>query len=128
MTGSICLIDDDELFRRNLAEQLRALGRRVEEAGDAERGLRLLESRTFEASIVDVLMPDIDGIELIARIRSRWPDMHLIAISGGGRLSTALCIDLARLTGADDCIRKPLNAHDILARMPGGSANTSVQA
>ena len=127
MTRSICLIDDDELFRRNLAEELRALGQPVEEAGDAERGLRLLESQAFETSVVDVLMPDVDGIELIARIRSRWPAMRVIAISGGGRLSADLCIDLARLTGADACVRKPLSARDILARISAGPPDASVQ-
>jgi DNA-binding response OmpR family regulator len=128
VNGSICLIDDDELFRRNLAAQLRALGLDVHEAGNGAAGETLLASRDYRATILDMLMPDIDGIEMIGRIRSRWPKMRIIAISGGGRIRSEFYLQLAKEVGADAYLGKPLHGRDLMPLIAPDDRGTEIQA
>jgi DNA-binding response OmpR family regulator len=114
MTEAVCLIDDDQLFRNGLGDELRALGQAVDEAASAKAGLALMARRTYSTAIVDVLMPDTDGIEAIERIRARWPTMRIIAISGGGRISAEHCLEMAHQIGADAYLRKPLHGRDLM--------------
>ena len=118
MKPLIGLIDDDELFRLGLAEDLRSLGQPVELAKDAKGGLALLETKPLAAIIVDILMPKVDGLEFIVRIRQRWPDLYIIAISGGGKIGSEFYLGLAADSGADACLKKPVSGRDILAQIP----------
>ncbi len=128
MDHPICLIDDDDLFRLNLADELRALGHGVDEASTARAGEALLTRQSYRTVVVDVLMPVMDGIELIEKIRARWPLLRIIAISGGGRIAAELCLELAEQMGADAFIRKPLHGRDIVSRINCGLLGSPTQA
>ncbi|MDO8801082.1 response regulator [Phenylobacterium sp.] len=114
MRRTICLVDDDDIFREFLALELRALGQPVDEAPDARTAEALMAKSTYAAAIVDIIMPDVDGLEMIGRIRRRWPSTRIIAISGGGRISADECLEMAGHLGADAHMKKPLRGRDIL--------------
>ncbi|HEY3890247.1 MAG TPA: response regulator [Caulobacteraceae bacterium] len=110
MAKLVCIIDDDELVRAKIGQDLRALGFDAVEVADSRDLLQLLAERPVDAVVVDLVMPDKDGVELIAEIRRGWPKVRIVAISGGGRIGPNLYLKIARQMGADACLTKPVRA------------------
>jgi CheY-like chemotaxis protein len=113
----ICVIDDDDLIREHIKALLEREGYQVVEAADARAGLALIDKARPEAVLVDIIMPDKDGVELIAEIRRRWPDLKVVAMSGGGRVGPNLYLQIAEKMGADACLKKPLTLADLTAAL-----------
>ena len=109
MSKTICIVDDDELIRAYVGQVLTPKGFEVLEAADAGSALKVIDEHAPFAALIDVIMPDCDGLELIAQIRRRWPKLRIIAISGGGRLGPTVFLDTARRVGADACLSKPIS-------------------
>lgn len=84
----------------------------VDTAADA---LELLESSPFELVIVDLFMPDMDGLETIMAIRRDHPTLKVVAMSAGG----PEVLDPARLLGASWTLRKPFRPGDLVAAVDG---------
>ena len=82
----VCVIEDDELVRARIGDMLRDAGHAVFEAESADRGIDLIRSEKADVAVVDILMPDRDGLEAIGQLRRTRPDLRIIAISGGGRV------------------------------------------
>jgi len=91
-----------------MARMLESDGFTVFEAENAQGGLSFLAATTPDVVLVDLIMPDKDGIETIAEIRQKWPDVQVVAISGGGRVGPSLYLNLAQKLGASACLTKPL--------------------
>jgi CheY-like chemotaxis protein len=113
----ICVIDDDELVREHVSALLGSEGYQVTEAADARAGLVLIDQTRPQAVLVDIIMPDKDGVELIAEIRRRWPSLKVVAMSGGGRVGPSLYLQIAEKMGADACLKKPLTLADLTAAL-----------
>lgn len=103
----LLLIDDDAEVRTPLATWLQRHGHDVVEAGNGVEGLAQLEGGTFDVVITDIIMPDMEGIETIMRIRKRWPELPLVAISGGGSGEPSQALRPASRLGAHATLRKP---------------------
>ena len=82
-TDHVMIVDDDPIQRAIVCETLSS-AYDCEEAPEGASALKRLERSPVDLVIVDMLMPEKDGIETIAAIRSRWPTIRIIAISGGG--------------------------------------------
>jgi UDP-3-O-acyl N-acetylglucosamine deacetylase len=104
MADAILVVDDEEKIRGTLRGVLADEGFEVLEAADGRRALELLEAAAPRLAIVDVWMPDVDGIELVERMRALAPGMPIIVISGHGTIETA--VRVIRL-GAFDFLEKP---------------------
>ncbi|MBC6983458.1 response regulator [Caulobacter sp. 17J80-11] len=122
MGKTVCIIEDDELVRARLADVLRATGHDVFEADSAERGIELIRTRKADVAVVDILMPDRDGLEAIGQLRRTRPDLRIVAISGGGRVGPQIYLDLARQIGADASLTKPISEADLEAAVTGDAA------
>jgi DNA-binding NtrC family response regulator len=81
----ILLIDDDERLRRMLSRMLSTAGHEVIEADNGRSALAILPACNPAAVITDVFMPEKDGIETAKEIRARFPDIKILAMTGGGR-------------------------------------------
>ncbi|HSG72042.1 MAG TPA: response regulator, partial [Planctomycetaceae bacterium] len=79
----ILIIDDEESVRETLSMMLEDRGYEIRGARDGNRGLQLIEVFRPHLVITDIIMPDKEGIETIIEVRRRWPDLRIIAISGG---------------------------------------------
>jgi CheY-like chemotaxis protein len=110
MAKLVCIIDDDELVRAKIALDLRGLGFETVEVEDSRNLPKLLSERPVDAVVVDLVMPEKDGVELIAEIRRGWPKVRIVAISGGGRIGPNLYLKIARQMGAAACLTKPVRA------------------
>ena len=81
---NILLIDDETDVRDSIAKVLGREGYDVDSASNAESGLALLGKKTFDVLITDIIMPGLDGVQVIIYVRDISPSIKVIAISGGG--------------------------------------------
>ena len=110
LTGKRILVVDDEAGIRELASRaLLAAGCGVVTAGDGRQALKLMETNHIDLAIIDIVMPEKEGVETIVELKRRWPDCKIIAISGGGRVNPDLFLTLAHAFGADITMKKPLS-------------------
>lgn len=107
----VLLVEDDDSFRRALVEVLAAQGYAVSAAGDAAAALERLQSESVDLVVSDLVMPGMKGDELLARIRSAFPRIPVIAITAFGSVENAL--DLTR-AGAADYLTKPFRTRALL--------------
>src|ERR1051325_9876552 len=111
MSETILVVEGEENIRHTLRGVLADEGYEVLEAPDGRRALELLEHVAPRLAIVDVWMPEVDGIELVARMRQQAPGVPIIVISGHGTIETA--VRVIRM-GAFDFLEKPFRLEVLL--------------
>lgn len=118
-TTRVCVIDDDDLIRDHIAALLEPNGYEVLAAPSARAGLAMIAERDPDVVLVDIIMPDKDGVELIAEIRRRWPDLRVVAMSAGGQVGPSLYLQIAQTMGAHACLTKPLSLTELTTALAG---------
>lgn len=111
----ILLVDDDELLRRMLRMTLIKMGHTVIEAGNGNEALRACKSEPPDIVLTDLIMPEKEGIETIRELRRLHPDVKIIAMSGGGRVSAKDYLIIAKRMGADFTLNKPFSNDELAA-------------
>ena len=114
MTVRILIIDDDTQTRSLLRQMLERAGYAVEEAGHGSEGLRRYRAAPTALVITDLLMPDRDGLETIRELRQAYPEVKILAISGGGQLKLLNFLTVAEKLGAQHTLRKPFRRQELL--------------
>jgi DNA-binding NtrC family response regulator len=109
--ASILVVDDEKNILSTLSRALRVEDFDVEVAGSASIGLEKVLKTAYDLLLLDVMMPEIDGIEMLRRIREQGNDVPVIVMSGHGSIETA--VEATRL-GAHDFIEKPINTDRLL--------------
>ncbi|MFB1481005.1 response regulator transcription factor [Corallococcus sp. RDP092CA] len=113
MPTRVLLIDDDTRMFELLAEYLGQNGITVSHAPDGGRGLAALEASTYDAVLLDVMMPGMDGLEVCKRIRARSRIPVLMLTAKGDETDRVVGLEL----GADDYLPKPFGPRELLARL-----------
>ncbi len=111
----ILIIDDDPSILRVLRRLLEFEGFEVADAENGRRGLVLADEIVFDLVITDILMPDVDGLEVIQALMKKDPKQKIIAISGEGIFSGEDCLSWAAKIGAIKTFAKPFNLREMLA-------------
>ena len=109
----VLLIDDDSAFTALLAEYLVGDGFACEQASDPRAGLDRALSERFDAVILDVMMPELDGMELLRRLRRETTLPVLMLTAKGDSIDRIVGLEL----GADDYIPKPVHPRELAARL-----------
>lgn len=110
----ILLIDDDQELCELLVSWLTPEGFDVEARHDAQSALLLLEQQTPDAVVLDVMLPDGSGLELLKRLRSHHAELPVLMLSARGEpLDRILGLEL----GADDYLAKPCDPRELTARL-----------
>ena len=117
----ILAVDDELQILRALKATLRAQGYEVVTAATMEEGLDAAAVSTADAAIIDLLLPDGDGIELCRRLRE-WTSMPIIVLSAVGEEEEKV---RALRAGADDYVTKPFGARELVARLEAVLRRTS---
>ena len=113
MTIRILLIEDDPRLAAMVSDYLGTAGMRVRIAGVGEAGLALLAQEVFEAVVLDLMLPDIDGLEVCRRLRARSDVPVLMLTARGESADRVVGLEL----GADDYLPKPFEPRELLARL-----------
>lgn len=126
---SILVVDDEIMLRNVIRKMLERGGYEVFEACDGEQGSEAFRNRRTDIVITDIVMPNKDGIQLIAELKRDFPDVCLIAMSGGGRVSDVDFLDLAKQFGAAYVLTKPFTRkelYDAIAKVDPNAGLKSV--
>jgi DNA-binding NtrC family response regulator len=110
--GSVIIIDDEAAIRESLETLLEFEGYAVESAATGEEGLAKLAERPFDLVLLDFALPDRNGLEILADIRSRDPQLAVIMITAYGTVDNAV---RAMQRGATNFIQKPWDNEKLLA-------------
>ena len=113
MTTRVLLIDDDSRMYELLAQYLGQHGLHVTHAPDGGRGLAALEAGAYDAVLLDVMMPGLDGLEVCRRIRAKSTVPILMLTARGDETDRVVGLEL----GADDYLAKPFGPRELLARL-----------
>jgi DNA-binding NtrC family response regulator len=110
------IIDDDEDLRSVVQMILTLDGHDAEVAANADKALDMQRARPADVIITDIFMPDKDGLETIHQFRQEFPQVRIIAMSGGGEVvKTLRYLASARQLGAVQVIQKPFDGEALLA-------------
>src|SRR6218665_2621472 len=113
MSTRVLLIDDDSRMYELLAQYLGQHGIHVAHAPDGGRGLAALEANAYDAVLLDVMMPGMDGLEVCRRIRAKSAVPILMLTARGDETDRVVGLEL----GADDYLAKPFGPRELLARL-----------
>jgi YesN/AraC family two-component response regulator len=115
---TILLVDDEDLLREGVREILEMSDYTVIEARDGEEALSLFAINNVDLVISDIVMPNMDGVDFVTRLRESFPDVPILTISGGSRVVSArFGLDSALLSGANASLTKPFNAKQLLEKV-----------
>jgi DNA-binding response OmpR family regulator len=114
----VLVIEDDPLMLRHVGEMLLRLDHDVLLANTVDAGLKLVRQREPDAAVVDILMPDKDGLNFILEV-GRERNMRIVAITGGGRLGPGPLLKMAEGLGAHATLVKPFSEEQLQAALLG---------
>ena len=106
--STILIADDDPTVRTIAAELLLAEGHQVLFAEDGDEALQIIASQPVDLVVLDMLMPNKDGLETILELRRRQSEVRILAISSGGSMDIDSLLKPALAFGADRVMPKPL--------------------
>jgi DNA-binding NtrC family response regulator len=103
--ATVLVVDDERLIRESIATYLTDSGFEVHQAEDGPTGLHIIELQDPDVVLLDLRMPEMDGLEVLAQVTHRWSELPVIVVTGAGSLRDA--VEAMRL-GAFDFISKPV--------------------
>lgn len=113
--SAILVVDDDDAMRLVMTRALDRSGHQVTEASNGLEALDKLSQGSFDLIITDLIMPEMEGIELIQAIRKKHLDIKILGISGGGRSNPDSYLALASGLGANKVLAKPFEIETLLS-------------
>ncbi|OYW95619.1 MAG: hypothetical protein B7Z13_01210 [Caulobacterales bacterium 32-67-6] len=106
----LLLVDDDVTLLQAISGLLELEGFDTVLSQTAAKAIEFLNDLPVSGVIIDIFMPDRDGMETIGEIRARWPNLPIIAMSGGWRtISPETILETARALGAQEALTKPFD-------------------
>jgi DNA-binding NtrC family response regulator len=125
MSKSIMIVEDEETLRESIKRIFAKEGFTVDAADCAEKGLDLLETNIYDVIISDIILPGMDGIEMLVRVREQIPDQIFIIVTAYASLDTSV---KALRAGAYDYIMKPIIHEEIKQIVRNALLQKSLQA
>lgn len=112
--AKILIIEDDDIVRSLIRRVLEKHGHEVKEAADGREGVHLFRTDPVDLIITDIIMPHKEGLETIRELVATNPDVKIIAISGGGRVSPYDYLEMAEKFGAAKTFEKPFEWEELI--------------
>lgn len=123
MAEKVLLIDDEEEFLSTLSERMEIRGMNVATASTADAAVSSLDSNDYDAIVLDLQMPDMDGIEMLKVIKKSHPDMQVILLTGQATLEAGV---KAMKLGAMDFMEKPADIDSLTEKIKKAQAKKMV--
>jgi len=112
--AKILVFDDEPSILLMIKKMLEKAGHEVDIALNGRDGMELFEKNKPDLLITDIIMPEKEGLETILELRKKYPELKIIAISGGGRIGPEGYLPSAKRLGADMVFQKPLVQKEFL--------------
>lgn len=110
----ILIIEDETTLRSLMKDALEKAGHDVTEASDGDQGIKIFKLHQHDVVITDILMPQKEGLETILELTDQFPDIKIIAISGGGIGLGDDLLEIALDFGAKQALRKPVTMKHLI--------------
>jgi len=114
LKAKVLLVDDEKEFCNMLSERLETRGLKVNSVLSGEEAVKQVEDQNFDAIILDLAMPGIDGLETLRRIKEKRPDLEILMLTGHGTVKSG--IEAMKL-GAEDFLEKPVDMKVLLEKI-----------
>ncbi len=112
--SKILVIDDDKEVRDIITISLECVGHSISQAEDGLVGFKMLDGNDFDLIITDLVMPHQDGVETIIQIKSQYPDLKIIVISGKTRINSSSYSILEDTFKVDKSLFKPIDFAELV--------------
>ena len=113
----VLVIDDDKFVRASIRAVLESAGHIVADVGDADEGIAMQRANPFDVVIVDLVMPRKEGLETIRELKTGYPELPVVAISGGGDIVRKNFVQTATAFGANETLEKPFGGDELLSAL-----------
>ncbi len=123
----ILIVEDEKLARLTLRKILEEVGHQVVEATNGVEGLAMFRASPCDLVITDIIMPEKEGVATIIELKRDFPDVRIIAISGGGRTRNLDFLKLAAKYGAQRVLPKPFSYQDLVTAVESVLEDPSVK-
>jgi DNA-binding NtrC family response regulator len=110
-TANILIVDDEEVVRLSHLRSLQSANCNARVAEDGVEALKVMEQQPFDVILLDLRMPDLDGMEVLRTIKDRWPESEVVIITGYPTIESAK--EAVRL-GAYNYLAKPVGPDDVI--------------
>lgn len=110
----ILVVDDEPSVRTTFKAILARAGHEVACAGDGNQALRAFQAEKFDLILIDIIMPDKEGVETIRELRRMDARLPIIAVSGGGRAAGGSYLEIAMALGASRSLQKPVRSQQLV--------------
>jgi DNA-binding NtrC family response regulator len=114
LRANILLVDDEERFVEILAQRLQARGLNVDVATTGEKAIALTKAKDFDAVLLDLSMPGMDGIEVLKEMKKTNPVLQIIILTGQGSIQATVEV---MKEGAMDFMEKPVDINKLLEKI-----------
>lgn len=125
MAEKVLLVDDEQDFLDSLAERMRARGMDVSTTTSAEEAIRMAGTESYDAIVLDLMMPEMDGIEVLQAIKQKRPEVGVILLTGYASLDKGI---QAMKLGAMDFVEKPADLKILSEKIKKAHAQKMVMA
>jgi len=123
MTEKVLLVDDEEEFIETLADRMRNRGMTVDTSTSAIDALERIDTTSYDAIILDLMMPGMDGLEALKLVKERRPELQVILLTGFGTLEKG--IEAMKL-GATDFVEKPADLETLTQKIKNAHAKKMI--
>jgi DNA-binding NtrC family response regulator len=123
MAEKVLIVDDDKAFLQILAERMQNRGMEVSTAESAAEALKLLEKESYDAVLLDLMMPEMGGIEALQIMRKKQPEIQVIFVTGHPSVSKG--VEAIKL-GAMDFIPKPVDMSELTEKIQHAKASRMI--
>jgi len=118
-TANILIVDDEEVVRLSHLRSLQSVDCNAQVAVDGIEAIKVMEQQPIDVILLDLRMPDLDGMEVLKTIKDRWPDSEVVVITGYPTIESAK--EAVRL-GAYNYLAKPVGPEEVI-KAPNDAMN-----
>lgn len=123
MSEKVLLVDDESDFLEVMSERMKTRGLDVSTSSSAKEALKLTQDENYDAVVLDLMMPEMDGIEALSALKEKHPELQVILLTGHGSVEKG--VEAMKL-GAMDFLEKPIDMNALTEKIKQAKAQKMI--